>query len=57
LGLLEEAMAMSERQQKNHEEFTAAFPSDTTQKWHDMIEAWNANRKAPNPYIEPVAGK
>lgn len=48
---------MSQRQQKNHDEFTATFPTDTILKWQKMVEDWNANRKAPNPYIEPVAGK
>jgi hypothetical protein len=48
---------MSERQQKNHNEFTATFPSDITQKWHRMVEDWNANQTAPNPYMEPDAGK
>jgi hypothetical protein len=50
-------MTVSQRQQKNHEEFTATFPSDVIQKWHNIVEDWNANRKAPNPYIEPLAGK
>jgi len=57
LGLLKQVMTMLQRQQKKHEEFTATFPSKTTWKWHNMVEDWNVNRKAPNPYIEPVAGK
>jgi len=48
---------MSRRQQKNHDEFTATFPSDTMQKWEVMVENWNANQKTPNPYIEPITGK
>ena len=46
-------MKMSETQQKNHDEYTATFKSEITQKWHDMVKTWNANRKAPNPYMEP----
>jgi len=48
---------MSQKQQKNHAEFTATFPSGTTRKWQQMVEDWNANPKASNPYIEPVVGK
>jgi len=48
---------MLERQQKNHNEFTATFPSDVTLKWHNMVEGWNVNQKAPNPYLEPDVGK
>jgi hypothetical protein len=48
---------MSEWQQKNHDDFTAALPSNSIQKWHKMVEDWNVNQKAPNPYIEPVTGK
>lgn len=48
-------MTMSQTQQENHEEFTATFKSKTIQEWHKMVEDWNANQKAPNPYIEPVA--
>ncbi|KAN0118878.1 hypothetical protein V8E52_004650 [Russula decolorans] len=53
--MLKGAITMSQRQQKNHDEFTAIFPSDTIRKWQNMVEDWNANRKAPNPYVEPVA--
>jgi hypothetical protein len=55
--MLKGAITMSQRQQKNHDEFTAIFPSDTIWKWQNMVEDWNANRKAPNPYVEPVASK
>jgi hypothetical protein len=48
---------MSQSQQKNHEEFTAVFESDTIEEWCTMVENWNANRRAPNPYIEPVASE
>ena len=57
MGLLKEAIVMSQRQQENHEEFTATFPDGTTRKWEKMVKSWNVNRKAPNPYIEPVAGE
>lgn len=55
--LLKEAVVMSQSQQRNHDKFTATFPSGTTQKWEKMVDDWNANRKAPNPYTESVAGK
>jgi hypothetical protein len=48
---------MSQKQQKNHDKFTATFSSETIQKWHSMVEDWNTNRKAPNPYFESVASK
>jgi len=57
LGSLKEAFMMAQRQQKNHEDFTATFPSETTWKWEVMVKNWNANQKLPNPYIEPIAGK
>src|SRR6267154_2078029 len=50
-------ITMSQWQQKNHEDFSATFPSDTIWKWQVMVEKWNANQKAPNPYIEPIVGK
>jgi hypothetical protein len=48
---------MSQAQQKNHDTFTTTFEKDTIRKWQNMVEVWNANRKAPNPYVEPVASK
>ena len=48
---------MSQSQQKKHDEFTATFLNEETQKWQNMVKDWNANRKAMNPYIEPVASK
>jgi hypothetical protein len=57
LDSLKEAIAMSQRQQEKHKEFTATFPDGTTWKWGEMVESWNANQKAPNPYIEPVTGE
>jgi hypothetical protein len=57
MAQLKGAIAMSQRQQKNHDEFTATFSIDTIQKWQQIVEDWNANQKASNPYIEPVVGK
>jgi hypothetical protein len=48
---------MSHIQRKKHEELTAACPSDAIREWHRMVEDWNANRNAPNPYTEPTTGK
>ena len=48
---------MSQKQQKNHVEFTATFLSGITWKWQQMVKDWNANPKASNPYIKPVVGK
>ena len=50
-------MTVSQTQQKNFDEFTANFQDDTIRKWQKMIEDWNANRKAPNPYVEPAPSK
>ena len=47
----------SRRQQKNHDEFTATLPSAATQMWRTMVEDWNVNQKAPNPYVEHVVGE
>jgi hypothetical protein len=47
---------MSQRQETNHEEFTATLPATVIQKWQKMIDDWNADRRAPNPYMEPILG-
>jgi hypothetical protein len=38
-------------------QLSATFSGETIRKWEDMIFAWNANSKAPNPYQEPICGK
>jgi|HubBroStandDraft_1064217.scaffolds.fasta_scaffold02537_6 hypothetical protein len=45
---------MAKKHAALHEELSATFPPEVVQKWEDMVTAWSANPKAPNPYTEPV---
>ena len=44
---------MSVRQREIFEKFSATFPSDTVARWVRMVERWEGDRTAPNPYNEP----
>ena len=57
LAQLRKATVMSRKQKQNHEEFTATLPLPVVEKWQKMVDDWNADRRAPNPYIEPVVGE
>ena len=44
---------MSAKQRETFNKFSSTFPSETVEKWVRMVEGWEANRKALNPYEEP----
>jgi hypothetical protein len=48
----EEAVLMNAKQLDLFEKFSATFPSITIKKWENMVEKWESNRNAPNPYNE-----
>ena len=48
---------MSSKHEEIFEKFSATFPLETIARWVQMVEHWEANPKAPNPYNEPVQGK
>ncbi|KAF8171335.1 hypothetical protein BJ912DRAFT_1025200 [Pholiota molesta] len=50
----EEATAMSAKQQTVFQQFSSSLPAMTTKKWERMIELWENNPKAPNPYTDNV---
>jgi hypothetical protein len=54
LAQLKIALTMSKIQQERHEELDSTFPRNIVQKWEKMVNDWNANPSAPNPYVEPV---
>ena len=44
---------MSIKQAETFDQLSATFSSETIAKWEAMLENWNADPKAPNPYREP----
>jgi hypothetical protein len=44
---------MSVKQREIFEKFSATFPPETVTRWERMVERWEGDRTAPNPYIEP----
>ena len=36
---------------------TSTFPPNVTEGWTKMVEKWENNPKAPNPYKEPQCGE
>lgn len=48
---------MSTKHVEIFEKFSATFPLETVARWVRMVERWEANPKAPNPYNEPGQGK
>jgi len=48
---------MSAKHEEIFEKFSATFPLETIARWVRMVERWEANPKAPNPYNEPAQGK
>ena len=47
--------------QKKHEavfeQFSTTFSPQTLREWTEMVEKWEADPKAPNPYEEPVSSE
>lgn len=35
------------------EQFDKTFPKEVTDLWLQEVLAWDADRRAPNPYVEP----
>jgi len=44
---------MSIKQAETFDQLSATFSLETIAKWEAMLENWNADPKAPNPYREP----
>jgi DNA-binding transcriptional regulator YiaG len=44
---------MKKRQEEVFSQLSATFPAEVLQTWRAMVEAWEKNPKAPNPYAEP----
>ena len=39
------------------EKFSATFPPEMVMRWVQMVEHWESNPKAPNPYNKPEQSK
>ena len=48
---------MSAKHTVTFEKFSATFPPETVAKWLKMVERWEAEPTAPNPYDEPERSK
>ena len=48
-----EATEMSTKQADIFSQLSAMFSMETINKWETLVENWNADPKAPNPYQEP----
>ena len=44
---------MSTKQKETFKQFSSTFPPEVLKKWEKMVELWEANPMAPNPYDEP----
>ena len=57
LNQLREALSGSKRHRQNHKEFTESFDRNIWQNWNTMVENWQCNPKASNPFEEPITGR
>ena len=48
---------MSAKHTEVFEKFSSTFPPETVARWVQMVEHWESNPKAPNPYNEPEQSK
>ena len=48
-----EATEMSAKQADIFSQLSATFSTETINKWETLVENWNADSKALNPYQEP----
>ena len=48
---------MSAKHTVTFEKFSATFPPETVAKWVNMVERWEVDPTAPNPYDEPERSK
>ena len=53
----QEAVLMKQKHREIFEKFSATFPAETVARWKQMVEHWEADPKAPNPYNEPGKSK
>ena len=48
---------MNQRHTEIFDKFSATFPAETVARWTRMVERWEADPKAQNPYNEPGKSK
>ena len=48
---------MSAKHMEIFEKFSATFPQETVSRWVRMVERWESDPKAPNPYQESEQSK
>ena len=48
---------MSAKHSEIFEKFSATFPPENVARWVRMVERWEGDPKAPNPYDEPEQSK
>jgi hypothetical protein len=51
------AFLMKSKHRELAEKFTATFPSSVISTWREMVTAWDADHRKPDPYAEPESGK
>ena len=51
------AFKMSAKQKEVFNQLSATFSTQTIKKWEAMVETWEVNPQAPNPYKEPESGE
>jgi hypothetical protein len=49
----EEAALMNAKHTDLFDKFSTTFPLKVIEKWEKMVENWESNPGAPNPYNEP----
>ena len=48
---------MSKKHTEVSDKFSETFPAEVIHKWIKMVETWEANPNAANPYNEPEKSK
>ena len=57
VSCFQEAVVMSMKHKEAFDKLSLTFPSETVKKWVWMVECWEANPKALNPYEESENSK
>ena len=57
LSRLKKALVMQTTHRQAFTRFNATFPTVVTDKWDEMVVAWDTDKAKKNPYEEPPAGK
>ena len=52
-----DASKMSKTQNNIFIQLSSTLPPETVKKWEEMVTAWNADPKRPNPYQEKKSGE